>query len=402
MTPPDDMLPDGKLPDGKLPDGKLPDGKLPDGKLPDGRLPDGRLPDSELDARLRADGARWRAAQPAPPGPDLDRLAQAGGRWSSRRWQPLAAAAAVVLLAGGVVGVAATLTRPADRGPDVRPAAAAPPRPSLRELLVRDGDLVGGYGQVVAVPGRPVRFCAPVPTLGVGTVGDKPPAYCAEGVSLVGLDLGRLMQRRVQQGVVSGESWVEGRLRAGTLTVTRQGGPGPRQTAPDVSFPEQPPCPAPAGGWERRELDNAALNRLNGYLTAHPDRYSEIVITYPDGVPSGPTDSPGYSNQTQVALVGTVGDPAAAQRELRGVFGGNLCVARVPHNRTEVDAARARVDPLMDNRSLHINEVGSDYYGGYVTVGLVVLDQRTYDKLVAADHGTGIVAAQPWLRPLHR
>jgi hypothetical protein len=264
--------------------------------------------------------------------------------------------------------------------------------------VVRDGDLVGAYGSVVAVPGRPVRFCAPVaqPDSGTALGHERPPGYCEAGVTLLGADLGKLTQRRQQDGVVSGETWISGRFRAGTVTVTRQGAPPPRVPAADQqSFPDAPPCPAPPGGWLRTELDNDGVNRISEYLAANPDRYGDIVITYPDGPPSGPTDAPGYA-KTQVALVGTVIDPATAERELRAFFGGNLCVARVPHSRTEVDAVFKRVDPLLE-RLAGLYETGPDYYGGKVRVELVVLDRPRYQALAAADAGTGIIAAQPWL-----
>jgi hypothetical protein len=140
------------------------------------------------------------------------------------------------------------------------------------------------------------------------------------------------------------------------------------------------------------------MNPLDAYLRAHPDRYGEIVITYPDGPPSGPTDGPGY-DKTQVALVTTVIDPAAAKRELRTVYSGNLCVVRGSRNRAQVDAVAARVNPLL-GRLPGIISTGADYYAGTVRVELVVLDERAYSQLVSADGGTGLVAAEPWLAKL--
>lgn len=351
-----------------------------------------------VDELLHADGARWRAGQRPPPEPDTVRLAAAGRARRLGGWQPLAAAAAVLLLAGGVVGAVASLGHsPTTAVPDAGTAGGTAPAPSLRQQLVRDGDLVTAYGDVVAVPGRPVRFCAPVPTAAMGTADgrDQAPAYCDEGVTLLRADLSRLSGRHQLHGVVWGQAAIRGRYRGGTVTVTRQGGP-PSPTLPPVSFPDKPPCPPPPGGWARGALDNDGMNRLDEYLRTHPDQFGEIVITYPAGPPSGPTDRPGYYDATQVALVSTVVDPAAAERALRAVFGGNLCVVRTRHNRAEVDAVGSRVNPLMD-RSLGIYTTGPDYYAGTYRVELVVLDQRAYDALVAADRGTGLVVAQPWL-----
>jgi hypothetical protein len=361
---------------------------------------------ADLEGRLAADGARWRAGQPAPPAPDLDRLAQAVGGRRRPRWQPLAAAAAVVLLGGGAVAVVAGLARPpAGPGP-AGGAALTPPRPApaLRdEIPVRDGDHVGAYGQVVAVPGRPVRFCAPTMTLDTGPGGDRPPAYCDVGVTLLGMKLDQLTQRREQAGVVSGEGWVEGTFRAGTLTVTRQGTPPPGAVAePDSSVPERPPCPEPPGGWAPGKADDNGVNALSHYLEAHPDRYGDIAMTYPGDSPPPSTDPVDRgSNETQVVLVSTVLEPAAAERELRAIFPGNLCVIRIAHNRLAVDEVEERVT-LLFRSSPQIFQDSRDYSAGRVPVSVVVLDLPMYEALSRADRGTGIVAAEPLLRRLDR
>ncbi|MEN3362231.1 MAG: hypothetical protein V7637_6213, partial [Mycobacteriales bacterium] len=256
-------------------------------------------------------------------------------------------------------------------------------------------------GQVIALPGRPVRFCAPVPVAMPGyAAGHEPlPAYCDAGVNLVGADLARLDGRAEKAGIVTGRAWVEGTYRAGTLTVTRQGAWRP-SGEPPRTFPDRPPCAAPAGGWAAGELDRDGLTRIQAYLTAHPDRYGELVITYPDGPPAGPTDAPGYA-KTQVALVGTTGDPTAAYRELRALFPGNLCVTRLPRDRRAVDAVGQRAAPLLSDRSHWVYTTGADYYAGRYVLDLVVVDQTWYQRLTAADQGTGVIAAHPWLTPAH-
>jgi hypothetical protein len=349
-----------------------------------------------MDELLRADAQRWQAAQPAPPRPDLARLAAAR---PPGRWQPLAAAAAVVLLAGGAVLAATTLggsAGPPANGPDVAPVAAAvTPPPALRTLLVRDGDRVAGTGQVLALPGRPVRFCAPVPVAQPGYVDVRAPLYCDTGVNLVGANLSRLAERFAKNGAVWGRAWIEGSYRSGTLTVTAQGAPRRSTDGMPVTFPDQPPCPAPEGGWAPGQLDGDRTNALVGYLNAHPSQFGELVVTYPDGRPSGATNGPDY-DKTQVALVGTTADPGAIARSLRKVYSGNLCVTRVPRSRLQVNAVQGRV-PMPSRGQMQIYSVGTDYYGGLVTVQLVIMDQQRYEALTAADRGTGIVAAQPWL-----
>jgi hypothetical protein len=349
----------------------------------------------------RAGGERVGAADgPQPAG-------AAGRRTWSARWQPLAAAGAVVLLAGGAVAVAAMLGGgtvpgggPVSAGGPGRPGEAAAPQPrtSLAQLLVRDGDTVAASGDVHALPGRPVRLCAPRAVGAIGyAAGHEPlPVYCDAGVTLVGADLHRLAGRAVRAGIVTGRAWIQGTYRAGTITVTRQG--APRQTpTPVPTFPDRPPCAAPSGGWIHTD-DLPGLDQLQSFLAAHPDRYGEIVITYPDGPPAGPTDSPGYV-KTQVAMVSTTGDQAAAYRELRTVFTGNLCVTRAPRNRTAVDAAGRRLNPMIRSRSNQVSSWSPDYYTGRFHIELDIVDQAWYGQLTTADGGTGVIDAVPWLTP---
>lgn len=58
------------------------------------------LMDERLDERLSAAARRWQAAQPAPPGVPLERLHATRG--TRVRWRPGLAAAAAVVLVGGV------------------------------------------------------------------------------------------------------------------------------------------------------------------------------------------------------------------------------------------------------------------------------------------------------------
>ncbi len=373
---------------------------LPHNGPDNGGGPDGGGPDGGADSR--AGGGAGNGGEPAAAaagGPSPDLLARAGGR---RR--PVIAAVAVLAAAGLVLAIV-LLTRP-DRSGDA--GAAAPRQLPLAELVVRDGDLASASGEVFAVSGQPVRLCYPRGggMASAGTTLDEAaagaPDGCA-GITLVGADLGKLADREELPGSVSGYARVEGRYRAGTLTVTRQTVPTAGPVAGLDDPPAEPtPCPPPAAGWMRTQLDTNSTNRLDGYLAAHPDRYGAMGIGYPDGRPAPSTEPVDQGdNKTEVALVGTVLDPATARQELATVFTGNLCVTRIAHSRTQVDAIGKQVSALMDTTP-QISQDGPDYYHGRFDVELIVLDQAMYDKLSKIDGNTGIIAAQPWLRPLGR
>jgi len=325
-------------------------------------------------------------------------------RTRAARWQPLAAAGAVVVLAGAAVAVGAVMS---GRGTDAvaHPGGAAAPPPAARpatplaDLLVRDGDTVAAAGEVRALPGKPVRLCAPRAVADVGYLpGHEPlPAYCAEGVTLVGADLANLQDRHVRAGIVTGRAWIQGRYRAGTVTVTKQA-PPPNLSPEPPSFPTATPCTAPSGGWVHTS-DLPRLDALQRYIEAHPDQYGELVITYPDGPPTGPTDSPGYA-ATQVALVTTTIDPAEAYRELRTVYRSNLCVTRAVRARAAVTAVGQRLDPAIRRHPGGISSYSADFYAGRFTIEPDIVDEAWYGELTRADAGTGILDVRPWLLPV--
>lgn len=315
------------------------------------------------------------------------------------RWATVAAAGAVVVVVGGT-GVLLT-TRPADRPAEPVAAAAASPPRTLAQLRVRDGDVVTGSGTVLAAPGKPVRFCAPVAERAIGYPGPERPPDCSLGVDLVGADLDRLTEPEAFGTTRWGQAAVTGRYRAGTITVTAQAAPV-RAPDPGSSLPERPPCPAPPGGWRPGGADRAATEALAAVVTGNPTAYGEVAVTYPDGHPSGPTAAPGYRDATEVLLVTTRLDPASAEKQLRAHFAGNLCVRPAPRSRADTDAVWRRIEPDSGGGAWQRHGVyqgGPDYLSGRVAVSLTIVDAPAYRWLAGADAGTGTVDAHPWLRP---
>src|SRR5262245_29789214 len=112
------------------------------------------------------------------------------GRWAL----PVAAGAAALTVVAGVVAVVAV--RGSDGAPSRSAAASQPPglgtpaasSPAASgslappDAVVHDGDRVRGPGQVVALPGRPVRLCSGI-ELDIGGPTRIPP-YCPTGITL--------------------------------------------------------------------------------------------------------------------------------------------------------------------------------------------------------------------------
>lgn len=298
----------------------------------------------------------------------------------------LGSALVLLLVASGCAGNAAVKAHSS--------ASSAPTRPAPDDyaaLVLRDGDTVSASGRVVSVPGRPVRFCAPVPESSIGYAPghDPAPAYCGSGVDVQGVELSTLADRRQKAGAIEGQAQLTGTYAGGTLTVSRQSAP---VNPPGRTIPDQPPCAAPAGGWPRGAAgENIDVTAASRYQARHPGVIEQLALLRP--------------STTQVlAYVVTVGDPAPVVAALRPAFGQRLCVARGRYRPAEIAAtARAlRIDsPVCRAAGVYstgsgLTPQGQPEYGislPWVTPALAVLAGR---------QPAGLVRFDGWLVPLRR
>ena len=288
------------------------------------------------------------------------------------------------------------------RAGDPERLAVAPPAPHTQ--VVRDGDRVSASGSVVSVPGRPVRFCAPVAQDAIGYApGQEPaPAYCPFGVDVEAVDLADLADRREKDGSLEGQTALTGVWRDGKLVVQEQGPPEP------YGEPEQaaaPPCDPPQGGWPRDpslllpmggEVEGdvnllAEQPAMDRYRAQHPGDVVTIALLrpYPDSVLMG---------------VSVVDGAAAARAEaaLRAAYGERLCVVSSRSTRAQVTAAQAEfVIGSNDATRLGIHggagEGVSDALQIEVGYDLVLVTEEIVSR--AARHPPGLIALRPWLLP---
>lgn len=249
-------------------------------------------PTDKVDDLLTKAGAQWRASQPSAPEPDLDRITSAQRK---RRWLvPTLAAASVAAIATAALIVLPDRTEPAVAPPpsapkilegeprSVQPTAVQPTaeQPPADGLLVRNGDKVEVNGQIVAVPGKDPVFCPDVVrTLPGYPPGKEPPPSCGDdqSVKLIGVDLDKLSDPKLIQGVRSGFARVVGIWRDRTITVEEQSA---YRTLPQPA--EQMPCPPPPGGWVSRP-SNLDSKRVQDFLAARADVISGQRVSYPAG-----------------------------------------------------------------------------------------------------------------------
>jgi hypothetical protein len=276
--------------------------------------------------------------------------------------------------------------------------------PGEAAAVVGDGSRVTGTGRVVAVPGRPVRFCAPVGRADIGYPDgqEPPPQYCETGVDVSGVDLTALVDRREAAGAVEGLAQLTGTYDDGALTVEEQAPPRwpESRDAPDV-----PPCDPPDGGWPRdpRLLapvgspDEGDVNlvaerpALDRYRAERPGDVVTVALLRP--------------SPDSVLLGVAASDAAAARRAvqaLRPAYGERLCVVVSRYSRAQVTAAQAMVDVASPEAArLGVfagagEGVGEDLQ---VEVGYDVV--MTTEELAgrAGQHPDGLVVLRPWLTP---
>jgi hypothetical protein len=254
-----------------------------------------------------------------------------------------------------------------------------------------DGDRVHVAGRVVSVPHRPARLCAPVIEAGVGSVpGHEPaPAWCPLGVDVTAIDLSALTRPRRKDGALEGWADVEGVYQAaGPVTVTAQ---HPYRPASGSGFvADQPPCPAPPGGWPVGSQDaNLDPTAFQSYSGAHPGSLIMRAAMRP--------------SRRQVLMYAlTAGDPAPVEAALRPAYGPALCVVRSRYSRGQIESAVAAFRPdAPPARRAGLFVLGS---GGLARDGQTVVDVslvRVTREVagLAARQPAGLVRLHPWLYP---
>ena len=294
------------------------------------------------------------------------------------RWTVLAALALLVAGCGST-------TPPAADDPSGSPSPSTPAGRSV----------VRGIGMVLDDGDGPVLCLGPIMT--------SLPPQCG-GPKLVGWDWdGVEAARRAGVRWTEPEYVVTGTFDGTTLTLTQrlilsEEYDGPRSTRSDEEDDSLgTPCPEPTGGWRpvdpektnQRSLEEVArvAGRLDGYAGLWWDQSVNPAHDDPDADPGAMNDP-----AKLVVNVRVVGDPAAAEAELRKVWGGALCVTRA--QRTEAELRRiqhevAQTPGMISASSGHdVVEVDVEYDDGSL--------QRALDER----YGEGVVRVHSALFPL--
>jgi hypothetical protein len=188
------------------------------------------------------------------------------------------------------------------------------------------------------------------PELCLGPIMTSLPPQCG-GPKLAGWDWARVeSQQRAGTRWTGPDYVVTGTYDGTTFTLTeppvssdQYDGPRPPRSSEEDDDRLATPCPEPEGGW--RPVDPATTNqrtlgqvaraarRLDGYADLWWDQSVNPASEDPDADPGAMNDP-----TKLVVNVRVVGDPAAAEAELRKVWGGALCVTEA--RRTEAELRR--------------------------------------------------------------
>ena len=294
------------------------------------------------------------------------------------RWTVLVALALLVAGCG-------TTPPPAADGPSGSPSTSETPAPVVVRgigLVLDDGD---------------------GPVLCLGPVLESLPPQCG-GPQLVGWDWADVEASRRAGVRWTGAYVVTGTFDGTRLTLTEPpvpgdeyDGPRPPRSGEDDTLGT--PCPEPAGGWrpvdpektDQRSLEEVGrvAGRLDGYAGLWWDQSVNPAYDDPDGA-----DKEFDMNDPEnlVVNVAVTGDPAAAEAELRKVWGGALCVTQM--QRTEAELRRIQHEvartPGMLSASSGRDVVDLD----------VEYDDGSLQRVLDERYGAGVVRVHSALFPV--
>lgn len=268
-----------------------------------------------------------------------------------------------------------------------------------------DGDIRAGGGRaslpadtryrgsfvVIESPDHGPQLCAHI-------ADSLPPECRVPAPDVVGWNWDAVEGEQSADGITWGGYQVVGTWDGERLTLTDP--PGPPAAAPPGRVDLTSPCPEPTGGWAplnsaattRETLDAAvALARQRPDIAgAWLDQSANPALA--DGVVD-PGDEQGLDDPKRLVLnVRVTGDVDAAQRDLRTVWGGALCVSSAEHSLEDLAAIQEEIDGSGVALSTGVNEdKGRVEVKVFVDGGL----QAQYDE----QYGVATVVVIPLLVP---
>lgn len=236
------------------------------------------------------------------------------------------------------------------------------------------------------------------PELCLGGVAESYPPQCG-GPPIEGFDWAEQDGMFDQEGETRwGLFSLTGTFDGTTFTVTRPAVPGALYDTIAEEPDEDPwvtPCPEPEGGWQvvdPARTDQASMEAAFADAAQRDDYAGAWMDQTPN--PADPrTDPESAMNDPALTIVNVAvtGDPAAAEADLREVWGGMLCVSRAEHTEAELSRIQQELGALPGMLSS---------WTGHDRVQVeVVFDDGTLQAWVDETYGAGVVEVSSALRP---
>ncbi|EON22853.1 hypothetical protein CF8_3216 [Nocardioides sp. CF8] len=275
-------------------------------------------------------------------------------------------------------------------GDKVAPVASPPVRPT--EVLAATGP-VTTWRTTVLDDGDGPELC-------LGGVAESLPPQCSGPPVLDWTWADHAGAYEEADGVRWGEFTLVGDWDGTAFTPTEVVAGG---EVPEMQMPERTPCSEPAGGWtvlDHATTSDTARGKLMRAAAVRPDhglvwvdqsinpRWQDFL----DGEASLEIEQAMNDPAFTIVNVGVTGDVAAAEAELRPVWGGPLCVYQVAN--TEAELRRAAED---------LRDLPGFLDGGYGSVNnkveqMVIYDDGSIQAWVDREFGSGVVEISSALR----
>lgn len=267
------------------------------------------------------------------------------------------------------------------------PALSETPTAMPTSVPAADGEVVG-VGTVMDT-GRP-ELC-------LGAVAESFPPQCS-GIALEGWDWSRVGPTFEESGDVRwGGYAVFGTFDGETFTVTQEPVTSALYDPAPVDDPLRTRCEEPAAGWEVVDQDRvsyedqdavmAAAMQLPGYAGSFLDNSGRLRLDQP-AEPESPIDS----NAVGIVNVLVTEDAEGAERTLRGIWGGALCVSLADNTEQELVGVQDGLTnlPGLLSSGAEFGRLRAD----------VVYDDGSLQDWADATYGEGLVTINPALRPV--
>lgn len=225
------------------------------------------------------------------------------------------------------------------------------------------------------------------PQLCLGGVQESLPPQCG-GPDIIGWDWEDVPSKETARGVTWGEYLVAGTYDGERFTLTRPPEP-PEVTTEMTSVDFSSPCAEPEGGWRVVDDAKATDEALSATLQA-----MEHVRDFAGGWVDQ-SAAPGTNDPKRLVLnLRFTADPDRHEREVRGTWGGALCITEAERSQAEL----MQIQNELTGREGMLS-TSTDVVRNLVRVTVILDREGSLQQEMDDRYGTGVVEVDSALKP---